>query len=124
MPQKYQHRRDELNHGFVEMKRVLPGVMKGFAQLHREATADGVLPAKYKELIALAISITSQCDGCIALHVHDALKKGASPDEIVEAIGVAVLMGGSPSAIYGIDALEAMEQFKNKLAEASITLAD
>ncbi len=124
MPQKYQHRRDELNHGFVEMKQVLPGVMKGFAQLHREATADGVLAAKYKEMIALAIGITSHCDGCIALHMHDALEAGATRDEIVEAIGVAVLMGGGPSAIYGIDALEAMEQFKDKFAEASITLTD
>jgi AhpD family alkylhydroperoxidase len=124
MPQKYRHRRDELNKGFIEINRALPGVMKAFAQLHREATADGALAAKYKEMIALAVGITSHCDGCIALHVHDALKAGATREEMVETIGVAVLMGGGPSAIYGIDALEAMEQFTHKFAENHITLSD
>jgi alkylhydroperoxidase/carboxymuconolactone decarboxylase family protein YurZ len=44
--------------------------------------------------------------------VHDAIHVGATEQEIIEAIGVAVLMGGGPSAIYGSEALEALEQFK------------
>ena len=51
------------------------------------------------------------CDGCMAYHVHDALRGGASPDEITETIGVAVKMGGGPSVIYGCEALEALLQF-------------
>lgn len=74
--------------------------------------ADGVLSAKVKELIALGIAITVRCDGCIAFHVHDALEAGASRKEVAETIGVAVLMGGGPSVVYGSEALEALEQFE------------
>jgi AhpD family alkylhydroperoxidase len=91
-----------------------PGPMSGFATLRRQALADGVLSGKSKELIALGIAIVIHCDGCIAYHVHDALKAGASREEIVEAIGVAVLMGGGPAAIYGSEALEALEQFETR----------
>ena len=67
---------------------------------------------KIKELIALAIGITVRCDGCIAFHVHDVVKAGATHDEIVEAIGVAIMMGDGPAVVYGSQALEALEQFE------------
>jgi len=89
----------------------MPAVMGGFGQLHEAATADGALGKKTKELIALGIAITVRCDGCIAYHVHDAIDAGASREEIIETIGVAVLMGGGPSVVYGTEALEALEQF-------------
>lgn len=92
----------------------IPGPMGGFGRLHKAAVAEGVLSAKVKELIALGIAITVRCDGCIAFHVHDALKAGAGHQEIMETIGVAVLMGGGPSVMYGSEALEALEQFKTK----------
>ena len=90
----------------------IPGPMGGFGRLHQSAIADGVLSAKVKELIALGIAITVRCDGCIAFHVHDALQAGASREEVTETIGVAVLMGGGPSVMYGSEALEALEQFE------------
>ena len=68
--------------------------MRGFAALHSASTADGALPTKTKELIALAIGISVHCDGCIAYHVHDALHAGATRAEVIETIGVAVMMGG------------------------------
>ncbi|MER3374993.1 MAG: carboxymuconolactone decarboxylase family protein [Allomuricauda sp.] len=89
----------------------IPGTMEAFEKLHKSGTADGVLHKKTKELIALGIAITVRCDGCIAFHVHDALKSGATPNEIVETIGVAVLMGGGPAVVYGCEALEALQQF-------------
>jgi AhpD family alkylhydroperoxidase len=61
---------------------------------------------------ALGIGIAARCDGCIAYHVHDALKAGASRKEIVETIGVAVLMGGGPAAVYGTEAFAALNQFE------------
>jgi len=61
---------------------------------------------------ALAVSIAVHCDGCISYHVHDALKAGATDEEICETIGVAVLMGGGPSVVYGAEAFEALEQFR------------
>jgi len=89
-----------------------PGVMGGFGSLHAASTADGALPMKTKELIAVAIGIAVHCDGCIAYHVHDALHAGATHEEVLETIGVAVMMGGGPSVVYGCEALEALEQFE------------
>ncbi len=85
--------------------------MTGFNDLHRASIADGALTSKTKELIALGIAITVRCDGCIAFHVHDAIKSGAGPSEITETIGIAILMGGGPSVMYGCEALEALKQF-------------
>ncbi|MBK9207683.1 MAG: carboxymuconolactone decarboxylase family protein [Anaerolineales bacterium] len=88
--------------------------MAGFGELHKQSMMDGVLSAKVKELIALAIAITVRCDGCIAYHVHNALHAGATRPEIVESIGVAVMMGGGPSTIYGSEALLALDQFEKE----------
>lgn len=86
-------------------------VMGTFEALHKAAVASGVLEKKLKELIALAISVTHGCDDCIAHHVHDAIDAGATREEIVEALGVAVLMGGGPGMIYASHAIEALDQF-------------
>ena len=61
--------------------------------------------------MALAIAIAIRCEGCIAYHVHDAIAAGATREEIAETIGVAVMMGGGPAAVYGAEALEAAGQF-------------
>ena len=87
-----------------------PETMKAFGALAGAATKDGALDKKTKELMAIAISICIRCEGCIAYHMHSALKAGASREEVVEAIGVAVEMGGGPSTVYGSKALEAYEQ--------------
>ena len=94
-----------------ELGAEIPATMSGFNSLHKASTAEGVLSSKTKELIALGIAIRVRCDGCIAFHVHDALKSGASSEEIVETIGVAVMMGGGPALMYGCEALEALNQF-------------
>lgn len=89
----------------------IPETMKGFNDLHKASVSDGVLSSKTKELIALGIAISVRCDGCISFHVHDALKAGASSEEIMETISVAILMGGGPALVYGCEAMEALEQF-------------
>ena len=94
-----------------ELEFKLPEVMNSFNSLHKSSIAEGALSSKTKELIALGIAITVRCDGCIAFHVHDALQSGASSQEILETIGVAVLMGGGPAVVYGSEAMEALEQF-------------
>ena len=88
------------------------GVMRAFGQLHTAALADGVIPTKIKECIALGIAIAGRCEGCVAFHVHNALKAGASREEILETIGVAVMMGGGPGVVHGVEALKALEQFE------------
>ena len=94
-----------------EMHKGIPQTMAGFVQLADKAKATGVLDAKTKELIAVAISIAQRCDGCIGFHTRGAVKLGASREEMMETIGVAVMMGGGPSTVYGAYALEAFDQF-------------
>ncbi|MDH3872003.1 MAG: carboxymuconolactone decarboxylase family protein [Gammaproteobacteria bacterium] len=86
-------------------------VMEAFTRLHKAAVATGALESRIKELMALAISITARCDDCIAHHIHDAQEAGATREEIAEAIGVAILMGGGPSMLYAAHAIEALDQF-------------
>lgn len=89
-----------------------PEVMKGVGQLHKASLKAGALSTGTKELIALAIGIAIRCEGCIALHLKAALEAGATREEIVETIGVAVLMGGGPAVVYGSQALAALDQFE------------
>lgn len=112
MSKQYPAYYDQLNKLMGTLGKEIPGTMAGFGQLHKQAMTEGALSAKTKELIALAIAITVRCDGCIAYHVHDAILAGATRPEIVESIGVAISMGGGPSAIYGSEALEALDQFE------------
>ena len=88
-----------------------PQALESFERFHRAAVAPGALDRKTKELIALAISVTAGCDDCIAHHVHDAVEAGASREELADALGVAVLMGGGPGMIYASHAMEAVDQF-------------
>lgn len=100
-----------LEERLAQLGRELPGPMSGFARLHRKAVEEGALSARVKELMALAISIVVHCDGCIAYHVHDAVAAGATRQELLETVGVAILMGGGPGSIYAAHALDAIEQF-------------
>ncbi len=114
MTTNYPQRHQELQGLLGRLAKELPGPMAGFGRLHRDSVAQGTLPAKFKELIALAIAIAVRCEGCIAFHVHDAIAAGASREEIVETIGVAVMMGGGPAAMYACDAFEALDQFERQ----------
>lgn len=86
-------------------------VYDGFSATHKAALADGALDAKTKELIALAIGVAQQCDGCIASHARGAAMKGATPDEVAEVMGVAILMLGGPGTVYGPRGYDAFLEF-------------
>ena len=107
-PELYDHLRGLIG----RLGKELPGPMSGFSQLHKQALADGVLDAKTKELMALAISISRPLRWLHRLPHERALRAGATRPEVLETIGVAVLMGGGPAAVYGAQALEALEQFQ------------
>lgn len=89
-----------------------PKIMAAFMKMHHIGAQDGALLAKHKELIALGIGIHTQCEGCITRHIHDALEAGATHDEIVETIDVAVYMGGGPCVMYGSKAFAALQEFE------------
>jgi len=61
---------------------------------------EGELPRVTKELLAMVISITRECDGCIVAHTRGALREGASRQQVAEAIGVAIAMNGGPGTVW------------------------
>jgi AhpD family alkylhydroperoxidase len=87
--------------------------MSAFSQLLKSTTgSEGVLSRKEKELIAVGISVAVHCEDCIVSHVYDALQTGASREEIGEAIGVGILMGGGPAAMYASKAYAVLDEFE------------
>ncbi len=114
MSHNYPEIYEKLQSNMGKIARDLPATVAGFAGMHKSSTKDGALPGKVKELMALAISVAVRCDGCIAYHTHDALRAGASREEVLEAIGVAIMMGGGPAMVYAGEAYQALEQFSSK----------
>lgn len=112
MENRYPEHYDRIRGLLGKLGKEVEGPMAGFGQLHKQAMAEGALSTKIKELITLSISITSRCEGCIAVHVRGALRAGATRQEVLEAIGVAVYMGGGPAMVYGCEAYEALGQFE------------
>ena len=93
--------------------------MKGFSALAQAAGLDGALDRKTKELIALALGVAAHCDGCIGFHTEALVKLGATRQEVEEALGMAVYMGGGPSLMYAADAIAAYEDFQNNALEVA-----
>ncbi len=87
-----------------------PKIAEGFTTIHKTVGVDNAISTKHKKLMSLSIAISIRCEGCIALHTKGAIEAGATKDEIVETIGVAILMGGGPSLVYGNKAYEAMNE--------------
>ncbi|HYA73257.1 MAG TPA: carboxymuconolactone decarboxylase family protein [Roseiarcus sp.] len=95
-------------------------VMKAFSAIAQAALAPKALDAKTKELIALAVSIAVRCDDCVAFHTKAAVERGATREEVLETLGMAIYMGAGPSAMYASHALGAFTQFEAaKAASAS-----
>ena len=88
--------------------------MKSFGSLARAATDGKAHDPKTKELIALGISVAVRCDACIAFHAESAVRQGATRDEVMETMGMAIYMGAGPSVMYAAQAVEAYDQFRAK----------
>ncbi|MGH9007112.1 MAG: carboxymuconolactone decarboxylase family protein [Acidimicrobiales bacterium] len=102
---------NEIAAPYRELQEAIPGVASGYAEIHRAAMGEGELPAKFKELIALAIAVTRECDGCIASHARSAARRGATAAEVAEMVGVTILMNGGPGTVWGPRALAAFHEF-------------
>jgi AhpD family alkylhydroperoxidase len=98
----------------TELKKVregIPDVSQAFSGLAKAAMKKGVLDSKTKELIAFAIGVASRCDGCLAFHAKALVELGASREEVLETLGVAVYMGGGPSLMYAAYGIQAFDEF-------------
>jgi len=72
-----------------------PAFMATFSQQYRDAFRDGAIPAKYEQLSAITLSVVLKCDECLKSHVQSAIKLGANRQEIVEALRIGLVTGGS-----------------------------
>ncbi len=79
----------------------LPGVMNSVRGLHSEVVKDGALSARTKELMMVAIAVSLRCEYCLWKHVPEAVKLGATREEILEAVSTAIVMAGGPAVAYG-----------------------
>jgi AhpD family alkylhydroperoxidase len=106
---------DELRVPTRNLRHAIPQVYAGYKELYDAALAPGALDTKTKELIALAIAVSKECDGCIAAHAHAAVLHGASPQDAAEAIGVTFVMNGGPATVYGARAYDAVQEYHREL---------
>ncbi|CAM3960811.1 AhpD family alkylhydroperoxidase [Kerstersia gyiorum] len=111
MTNSYKQLTQDVMANLVPLHKGVPQVMKGFGEMGKSAIANGALDAKTKELIALAVGVAARCDGCIAFHTKALIKLGATEAEVHEALGVAIYMGGGPSAMYASNAVAAFNEF-------------
>lgn len=89
-----------------------PDLGKAFGPFFKELMKEGALTVKQKELIAVGIAVATRCEPCIYTHTEKCLKLGASSAEIMEAAGVAVMMGGGPVYTYTPVVAAALEHFE------------
>lgn len=108
----------DLSQAIRELRTGAPEPMKAFSSLAKAALEPKALDAKTKELIALGIAVAIRCDGCVAFHAEAAVRQGATRDEVMETMGMAVYMGAGPSVMYAAQAIEAYDQFSAKKAAA------
>lgn len=92
----------------AELGRASPGTVRGYRELGDAGSRKDLLGAKTRELIALAVAVTRQCDGCIVIHTDAALKHGATRDEIAEALGVAIAVNAGAALVYSTRVLDAV----------------
>jgi AhpD family alkylhydroperoxidase len=95
----------------AKRKSLAPGPAEAFKAFSRSVFADGALPAKAKQLIAVAVAHVTQCPYCIRGHTKAALRQGASAEELMEAIWVAAEMRAGGSYAHSQLALAEIEAF-------------
>src|SRR4051812_45189069 len=85
-----------------------PEITRGYQGLSQAGTKTGRLDGETRELIVLAVAVTRQCDGCIAVHVDAAVKHGATREEVIEALGVAIAVNAGAAFVYSARVVDAM----------------
>jgi AhpD family alkylhydroperoxidase len=111
---------DELREPTKSLRRAIPATWDGFLALHGAAMGDGVVSGALKESIALALSVAKHCDGCIAYHAKAAARAGATPEQVAEVLGVALLMDGGTASVYAPRAWQAFHEFRTAMTTTEV----
>lgn len=97
----------QLGSSIGDLGSVSPEILKGYQTLAGAGAKTGKLDAKTRELISLAVAVTTRCDGCITFHTDAAIKAGATKEEIVEALGVAIDLNAGAALVFSARVLDA-----------------
>ncbi|MGP4938493.1 carboxymuconolactone decarboxylase family protein, partial [Pseudomonas lundensis] len=89
-----------------------PKMVKAYMALGEASAENDVLDTKTRELISIAVAITTRCDGCIAAHTDAAIKAGASREEVAATLATAISLNAGAAYIYSLRALEAYDTLK------------
>jgi len=100
---------------YAKLLKLNSKVYRSFLEMEKAAYSDGALSKKFKELIAVGISVTIDCESCMQWHIEQAAKVGATKAEILEAIEVGIEMGGGPATVSARFALEVLESIFKEL---------
>lgn len=106
-----------LSPGLKNLRLGNPDVMKSFSGIAQAALKPNALDTKTKELIALGISVATRCDDCIGFHAKAALEQGATREELMETLGMAIYLGAGPAVMYAAHAVDAISDFGGEPAE-------
>jgi AhpD family alkylhydroperoxidase len=90
-------------------------VYKSFVEMEQNTYKDGKLNKLQKELIAIGISVVTNCESCMEWHIKEALQDGATEDEIIESVEVGIEMGGGPATVSARFALNVLEYYQEKI---------
>lgn len=99
----------EMSEGSKEISDSNPDIIKAYAAFHHANSNSKHLDAKTRELIALGVAVSLRCDGCINAHTDAAIKAGATKDEIVDALGVAIMVNAGAALVYSVRTLDAFD---------------
>lgn len=92
-----------------ELGKLSPDVTRGLHTIESSAAKTGHLDARFHELIALAVAVTTRCDGCIVVHTKKAIELGASREEIAETLGVAIALNAGAALTYSARVLDVVD---------------
>ncbi|MPW21378.1 carboxymuconolactone decarboxylase family protein [Paraburkholderia sp. CNPSo 3157] len=114
MMQDWNTYRDALRERVNEYATLTPDVVRGLMTIEGAAVKTGKLEPKIHELIALAVAVTTRCDGCITVHTRKAVEHGATLEEISEALGVAIALNAGAALTYSARVLDAHAALPDK----------
>lgn len=103
---------DTLKRSYKGLGNTNPTMLEAYRGLAAAQGANGALDAKTRELIAMAVAVTTRCDGCISSHAAAAAKAGATEAEMSAALGVAIALNAGAAYVYSVRAMEAFSELK------------
>lgn len=91
----------------ADIAKISPDTVRGYGTLSNAGAKTTQLGDKTRELIALAVAVTRQCDGCIAVHTDAAVKHGATREEIMETLSVTISVNAGAALVYSARVMDA-----------------